>query len=90
MCWKKDGLIKGIVQPKMKILSSFTYPHIVPNLYDFFCKTQKNTFGKKCLKCCFGTQCSLKYLSMPSLNCHLTMGTQMTLGAMLSGAICPC
>ncbi len=27
--------VKGIVQPKMKIVSSFTHPHVVPNLYEF-------------------------------------------------------
>jgi len=27
--------IKGIVHPKMKILSSFTYPQVVANLYEF-------------------------------------------------------
>ncbi len=26
---------KGIVYPKMKILSSFTHPQVVPNLYEF-------------------------------------------------------
>jgi len=25
--------IKGLVHPKMKILSVFTHPHVVPNLY---------------------------------------------------------
>ncbi len=27
-------LLKGIVHPKMKILSSFTHPQVVPNLYE--------------------------------------------------------
>ncbi len=26
--------IKDIVHPKMKLLTSFTYPHVVPNLYE--------------------------------------------------------
>jgi len=26
---------KGIVHPKMKMLSSLTYPHVVPNLHEF-------------------------------------------------------
>jgi len=26
---------KGLVHPKMKILSVFTHPHVVPNLYMF-------------------------------------------------------
>ncbi len=24
--------LKGIVHPKMKIMSSFTHPHVIPNL----------------------------------------------------------
>jgi len=27
--------LKGIVHPKIKILSSFTHPHVVPTLYEF-------------------------------------------------------
>jgi len=27
--------LKGLVHPKMKILSVFTHPHVVPNLYVF-------------------------------------------------------
>jgi len=34
---------KEIVQPKMKILSSNTYPHVVPNLCDFLWKTKEGT-----------------------------------------------
>jgi len=30
-------LVKGLVHPKMKILSVFTHPHVVPNLYVFIC-----------------------------------------------------
>jgi len=30
-------LFKGLVHPKMKILSVFTHPHFVPNLYVFIC-----------------------------------------------------
>lgn len=28
-----DGAIKGILQPKLKLLSSFTQTHAIPNLY---------------------------------------------------------
>ncbi len=28
--------IKGIVHPKIKMLSSFTPPHVIPNLFTFF------------------------------------------------------
>ncbi len=31
---------KGIVPPKMKILSSFTHPQVVPNLYEFICSAE--------------------------------------------------
>jgi len=36
---------KGLVHPKMKILSVFTHPQVVPNLY-LFCWTQRKTFGR--------------------------------------------
>jgi len=29
--------VSGLVHPKMKILSVFTHPHVVPNLYVFIC-----------------------------------------------------
>ncbi len=32
-----QSLVKGIVHPKMKILSSFTHPQVVPNLYECLC-----------------------------------------------------
>jgi len=31
---------KGIVHPKMKILSLFTHPQVVPNLYVFICSAE--------------------------------------------------
>ncbi len=31
------AVIKGIVHPKIKMLSSFTHPQVVPNLYEFIC-----------------------------------------------------
>ncbi len=37
--------VKGIVHPKMKILSSFTHPKVVPNLYEFLSSAEhKNVF----------------------------------------------
>jgi len=33
-CTKNEQIVKGIVIPKMKILSSFTHPQVVPNLYE--------------------------------------------------------
>jgi len=37
--------IKGLVHPKMKILSAFTHPQVVPNLYVFIC-SQSKIFGR--------------------------------------------
>ncbi len=34
------AIVKGIVHPKMKILSSFTLPQVVPNLYEFLCSAE--------------------------------------------------
>jgi len=31
----KERVVKGIVHSKMKILSLFTYPYVIPNLYEF-------------------------------------------------------
>jgi len=31
---------KGLVHPKMKILSVFTHSHVVPNLYVFICSAE--------------------------------------------------
>ncbi len=33
-------MLKGIVHPKMKILSSFTHPQVVPNLYECLCSAE--------------------------------------------------
>jgi len=39
--------VKGLVHPKMKILSVFTHPHVVPSLYVYlFCWTQRKIFGR--------------------------------------------
>ncbi len=32
--------LKGIVHPKIKIMSSFTHPQVVPNLYEFLCSAE--------------------------------------------------
>jgi len=42
-------LIKGLVHPKMKILSSFTHPHVVSNLYVFICSAEdKGRYLEEC------------------------------------------
>jgi len=44
-----SGAFKGIVHPKMKILSSFTHPQVVPNLYVFICSTEhKGRYLEEC------------------------------------------
>ncbi len=46
---KKD--IKGIVHPKMIILSSFTHPQVVPNLYECLCSAEhKGRYSEQCGK----------------------------------------
>ncbi len=43
-----DSVVKGIVLPKMKDLSSFTVPHVIPNsnLFILFWGTQKEIFAE--------------------------------------------
>ncbi len=44
-------LFKGIVHPKMKILSSFTHPQVVPNLYECVCSAEhKERYSEECEK----------------------------------------
>ncbi len=44
-------VIKGIVHPKMKILSSFTLPQLVPNLYECVCSAEhKGRYSEECGK----------------------------------------
>ncbi len=43
--------VKGIVHPKMKILSSFTHPQVVPNLYECLCSAEhKGRYSEECGK----------------------------------------
>ncbi len=42
---------KGIVHPKRKILSSFTHPQVVPNLYECLCSAEhKGRYSEECGK----------------------------------------
>ncbi len=44
------GCLKGIVHPKMKILSSFAHP-VVPNLYECLCSAEyKGRYSEECGK----------------------------------------
>jgi len=41
--------LKGLVHPKMKILSVFTHPQVVPNLYVFICSAvHKGRYLEEC------------------------------------------
>jgi len=41
--------VKGFVHPKMKILSVFTHPHVVPNIYVFICSAEhKGRYLEEC------------------------------------------
>ncbi len=43
--------LKGIVHPKMKILSSFTHPQVVLNLYECLCSAEhKGRYSEECWK----------------------------------------
>ncbi len=43
--------VKGIVHPKMKILSSFTHPQVVPNLYEcVYSAEHKGRYSEECGK----------------------------------------
>ncbi len=45
-----DSVLKGIVHPKMKILS-FTHPQVVPNLYECLCSAEhKGRYSEECEK----------------------------------------
>ncbi len=48
---QKHRKLKGIVHPKMKILSSFTHPQVVPNLYECLCSAEhKGRYSEECGK----------------------------------------
>ncbi len=36
----RELYLKGILHPKMLILSSFTHPQVVPNLYECLCSAE--------------------------------------------------
>jgi len=42
-------VLKGLVHPKIAILSVFTHPHVVPNLYVFICSAEhKGRYLEEC------------------------------------------
>ncbi len=50
--WTTKPVLKGIVHTqKMKILSSFTHPQVVPNLYECLCSAEhKGRYSEECGK----------------------------------------
>jgi len=41
---------KGLLHPKMKILSVFTHPHVVSNIYVFICSAEhKGRYLEECI-----------------------------------------
>ncbi len=43
--------LKGLVHPKMTILSSFIHPQVVPNLYECVCSAEhKGRYSEECEK----------------------------------------
>jgi len=50
LVWSVKSIqLKGIVHPKLKILSSFTHPEVVPNLFVFICSAEhKGRYLKEC------------------------------------------
>ncbi len=47
----KNCSLRGIVQPKMKILSSYPHPQVVPNLYKCVCSAKhKLRYSEECRK----------------------------------------
>ncbi len=51
ICFHNFFSLKGIVHPKMKILSSFTHPQLVPNLYECLCSAEhKGRYSEECGK----------------------------------------
>jgi len=40
--------VKGIVHFKMKMLSSFTHPHVVSNLYEFLSSAEHKIYFEEC------------------------------------------
>ncbi len=43
--------VKGIVHPKMKMMSPFTHPQVVPNLFECLCSAEhKGRYSEECEK----------------------------------------
>ncbi len=61
-----ECVLKGIVHPKNKILSSFTPPRVVPNLYECICSDEcKGRYSEE-----WGKQSSFEFLFCPKTACY--------------------
>jgi len=49
--YELHNLYVGIVHPKMKILSSFIHPHVVPSLYGFLSSVEHEDILRKKMFC---------------------------------------
>ncbi len=71
-------VVKGIVHPKMKMLSSFTHPHVAPNLYEFlFYVKHERRYFEEFLNSCWSPLTSIVgkeilWKSMGTINCLIT------------------
>ncbi len=66
--------LKGIVHPKMKILSSFTHPQVVPNLYECLCSAEhkEDILKKVCNQAVLGTIDHSRKKNMVPQNCSVS------------------
>ncbi len=61
-------LVKGIVHPKMKILSSFTHPQVFPILYECLCSAEhKGIYSEECEKQQFWGTIDLHSIYFPTM-----------------------
>ncbi len=59
-----------IVHPKMKILSPFTHPQVVPNLYECLCSAEhKGRYSEECgkLSSSGATLTSIMFVFLPTM-----------------------
>ncbi len=56
--------VKGIVHPKMKMLSSFPHPHVVPNLYIFLYVEHKIRYFEEPYSCWSPLTCIVREINI--------------------------
>ncbi len=63
--------LQGIIHPNMKMLSSFTHPHAVPNLYKFISYTERRRrYSEECWTSIVGSE--ILHKSIETVNCVIT------------------